>query len=83
MLIIITIASLIFYLFSSKGLEIIIPLFIIDFISLWYSSESREPRKTILEEKIENLEKLTWDLFNKLTDRKVDKKELVEWLNKF
>ena len=82
-LIIITIASIIFYLFSSSGLELIIPLFIIDFISLWYSIESKESGKTILAEKIENLEKLTWNLFNKLTGKQIDKKELTEWLSKF
>jgi hypothetical protein len=87
-LIIITTASVAFYLTSLKGLELIIPLLTIDLIALWtyYELGKKEPENTSMKQKIENLEKLVYELFNRLTQKPTnkDKKEdLTEWLNKF
>jgi hypothetical protein len=74
---------------SLKSFELIILLFITDFIVLWTQIESNkgENGKNILAEKIENLEKLISDVFNKMTKKpmneKEEKKEIIEWLNKF
>lgn len=87
-LIIGTIASIVFYFISFAGLELVISLMIIDFIALIFSEfEGRETGSNSLIKKIENLEKLIYDLFNKLTktsyDKTQEKKEIEEWLNKF
>jgi hypothetical protein len=82
-------ASVAFYLTSLQRLELIIPLIILDLIVLWTYAElgKKEPGNIGLKQKIENLEKLTYELFNKLTKKpsnsKDEKKEIVEWLNKF
>ena len=74
---------------SLKSFELIILLFITDFIVLWTELETngKGKGKSILAEKIENLEKLISDVFNKMTqkptDEKEEKKEIIEWLNKF
>ncbi len=74
---------------SLKSFELIILLFITDFIVLWTQIESNkgENGKNVLAEKIENLEKLISDVFNKMTKKpmneKEEKKEIIEWLNKF
>ncbi len=89
-LVLITIIATFFSLFY-KGLEIVIILIIIDFIVLWTYTELEKNRKNKEKNnlliKIENLERLTSDLFDKITGRvskeKIDKKELIEWLNKF
>jgi hypothetical protein len=88
-LIIITTASVAFYLTSLKGLELIIPLLTIDLIALWTYAEleKKEPENTSLKQKIENLERLIYELFNRLKQKppndKDKKEELTEWLNKF
>ena len=74
---------------SLKSFELIILLFITDFIVLWVESETdgRGKGKSVLAEKIEKLEKLISDVFNKMTKKlangKDEKKEIIEWLNKF
>jgi hypothetical protein len=74
---------------SLKSFELIIVLFITDFIVLWTELETdgKGKGKSILAEKIENLEKLISDVFNKMTKKptneKDEKKEIIEWLNKF
>jgi len=74
---------------SLKSFELIVLLFITDFIVLWTQIESNkgENGKNILAEKIENLERLISDVFNKMTKKpmneKEEKKEIIEWLNKF
>ncbi len=85
-LVLITIITSLFY-----KIEIILIMIVIDFIALWvyteleYNKKSKE--KSNLLTKIENLERLTSELFEKISRRvsnkKVDKKELIEWLNKF
>ena len=74
---------------SLKSFELIILLFITDFIVLWTEVETdrKGKGKSILAEKIENLEKLISDVFNKMTKKpaneKDEKKEIIKWLNKF
>ena len=74
---------------SLKSFELIIVLFITDFIVLWTESETDEKGKgkSVLAEKIENLEKLISDVFNKMTKKPInekdEKKEIIKWLNKF
>jgi hypothetical protein len=72
-----------------KSFELIILLFITDFIVLWTELETdgKGKGKSVLSEKIENLEKLISDVFNKMTKKptneKDEKKEIIKWLNKF
>jgi hypothetical protein len=72
-----------------KSFELIILLFITDFIVLWTELETdvKGKGKSVLAEKIENMEKLISDVFNKMTKKpineKEEKKEIIEWLNKF
>jgi len=74
---------------SLKSFELIILLFITDFIILWTELETngKGKGKSILTEKIENLEKLISDVFSKMTKKptneKDEKKEIIKWLNKF
>jgi len=64
---------------------------LIDFMVLWTYTElennKKDKEKSNLLIKIENLERLTSELFGKITRRfsnkEVNKKELVEWLNRF
>ena len=85
----ITLIAVYFNLAYLKGLEIVILLFITDFIALWIYTElgRKDSEKNILLEKIKNLERLVSDVFNKInkkfSNEKNNKKELVEWLNKF
>jgi len=91
LLVLITIIAASLHLLFYKGLEIIIILIVIDFMILWTYAElennKKDREKSILLEKIENLERLMSDLFNKVTrkfsNKKNDKKELIEWLSKF
>jgi len=72
-------------------IEIILIMIVIDFIALWVYTESehnkKDKEKSNLLIKIENLERLTSELFEKVSRRvsnkKIDKEELIEWLNKF
>ena len=84
-LIIITMASVAFYLIFFNGLELVILLLIVDFIVLMVSNELGKDafENKTLSNKIENLEKLTYDLFNKLTGRQNDKEQLTKWLEEF
>jgi hypothetical protein len=90
-MIILTIIAISFQLIFYKSLEITMMLIIIDFMILWSYTEleknKNDKEKSNLLIKIESLERLTSDLFDKITKRfsnkKNDKKELVEWLNKF
>lgn len=90
-LILITIIATYFQLMFYKSLEMIITLIIIDFMVLWAYTElenkKKDKEKSNILMKIENLERLTSDLFEKITRRfsnkKNNKKELIEWLNKF
>jgi len=72
-----------------KGLEVVILLFITDFMVLWIYLEMERDNveKSFLLEKIENLEKLTSSMFDKIAKRfsneKNDKKDLIEALNNF
>ncbi|OGI12246.1 hypothetical protein A3K64_02880 [Candidatus Micrarchaeota archaeon RBG_16_36_9] len=83
-LIVITIASVAFFITTLRGLELIIPLFIIDFIALLASNEFniKDLERTSLISKIESLEKSIYDLFNKKNTSN-DKKEIIECLNNF
>ena len=70
-------------------MEIVLFLIIMDSIVLWVSLEleRKNNNEGILLEKIENMERLVSDLFDKVTNKfsnkKNEKKDLVEWLNKF
>ena len=90
-LVLITIIAASFQLLFYKGLEIVIILIITDFMVLWAYTElennKKDKEKSNLLIKIENLERLTSELFEKVSRRvsnkKIDKEELIEWLNKF
>jgi len=90
-LVLITIIATSFHLAYYKSLEIVIILIVIDFMVLWTYTElennKKDKERSILLIKIENLERLTSELFEKVTRRlsnkKNNKKELIEWLNRF
>lgn len=88
-LLIITIITASLNLVFFISVEVLALLIIMDFIVLWSYTEIEKNgnEENVLLEKIENLERLTSDLFNKVTKKfsntKNNKKDIVEWLNKF
>lgn len=82
-----TMVSIVIYLISQGGLEFVISFFIIDITALRIFSKTNERENGSLKQKIENLEKSTYDLFNKLNRKSLnigeEKKELTESLDKF
>jgi len=88
LLTVITLLTIYFHSVTSEGLILIIMLIITDFMVLWVETEfeKNNGEKSFLLEKIESLEKLTSDVFdkiNKLTNNKNDKKDIIESLNQF
>ncbi|NIM46743.1 MAG: hypothetical protein GTN40_01125 [Candidatus Aenigmarchaeota archaeon] len=90
-LVLITLIITSFQLMFYKSLEMILILIIIDFMVLWTYTEiennKKDKERSSLVIKIENLERLTSELFEKITRRfsnkQNNKKELIEWLNRF
>ncbi|NIO44467.1 MAG: hypothetical protein GTN36_02835 [Candidatus Aenigmarchaeota archaeon] len=90
-LVLITIIVAYFQLLFYKSLEIIVTFVIIDFMVLWayieLENNKKDKQRNILLVKIENLERLTSELFEKVTSRfsnkENNKEKLIEWLNKF
>jgi len=84
-----TLISIYYHYVFSKGLEMVMLLIIVDLIALLTYNElyKKDSEKSILKEKLENLERLTSQVFEKInsrfTNNKDDKKELIESLNKF
>jgi len=89
LLTVITLLTIYFHSVTSEGLILIIMLIITDFMVLWVETEfeKNNGEKSFLLEKIEILEKLTSDMFDKLNKRfsnnKNDKKDIIESLNQF
>lgn len=91
-LILITIIISAFQLAFFKGFEVIIILFIVDFMALWLTIELEEEGtiKSSLLAKFENLEKIFSEIIGRITSNpfmeeklKKDKEELIKWLNYF
>jgi hypothetical protein len=84
-----TLISIYYHYVFSKGLEMVMLLIIVDLIALLTYNElyKKDSEKSILKEKLENLERLTSQVFEKInsrfTNNKDDKKELIESLKKF
>lgn len=84
-----TVAALIWQAMYSGSMVFVAAMIIFDCMALWASFESKKGNSNSnpLLKKLENLEKLTSDMFeklnNKLSHEKKDKKEIVEWLDKF
>ena len=84
-----TVIAISLNLIYQTGLEIVILLLLTDFMALWIYAESDKEGSgnIILIEKIGGIERLISDLFNKMSKKfsngNNDKKEIIEWLNKF
>jgi hypothetical protein len=73
----------------STGLELVALLLVIDFMALWFYTETGKigTESGFLKERITSIEKITSDMFEKLNKRfskKTEEKEdIIEWLDKF
>ena len=85
----VTVAALIWQTFYSGSMVFVAAMLLFDCMALWASFESKKGKTNSnpIIQKMENLEKLTSDMFeklgSKLSHEKKDKKEIVEWLDRF
>ena len=81
--------SVAWFVYSSLGIDPLIFIIFIDIMAVWFFAESREGNKIrgIMIEKIEMLERLTSELFEKLNGKNShadgNGKDIIKWLDKF
>jgi hypothetical protein len=83
-----TMASFLWYSAYSTGFEVVATLLLIDIMIAWAYIETRRGEGSgFLPEKIEVLEKMTSEMFEKLNKRlskaEGKKEDIIEWLEKF
>ena len=81
--------SVAWFVYSSLGIDPLIFIIFIDIMSVWFFVETRQENnlKGLMMDKIEMLEKLTSELFEKLNGKNShadeNGKDIIKWLDKF